>query len=271
MENINLMIHMDDMGMGYAANEAGINLFSRGLATSASIIVPGSWAYDFVRWSKQNPQFDVGIHLTHTCEWEAARWRPLSAAEDVPKILAQDGFMQKSLDSLDEKQDVLQYVTEAKRQIEQMIKWGHAPSHIDNHMWSFVRSCAGLEGYLALAEEYNSICHVPSWCIWDEQRQLIIDKFGRHAIESLKFSCDSDDMKSTERRFLEQLDGMKEGTYVWTIHPVIYTPEIQEIIPSWESRYWDFRFLIESNIIKKIKELGVRLVSWQDIRQQKLV
>jgi len=50
-----LIIHMDDIGMNYACNEAAKDLFEKGIVTSASIMVPCAWSYDFVQWCKDKP------------------------------------------------------------------------------------------------------------------------------------------------------------------------------------------------------------------------
>ncbi len=49
-----LIIHMDDIGMSYAANQAAIDLFEKGIVSSASIMMPCSWAYDFIQWTKEH-------------------------------------------------------------------------------------------------------------------------------------------------------------------------------------------------------------------------
>ena len=73
-----LMIHSDDFGMSLASNDATIDTFEAGTVTSASIMMNCSWVPGAVAWSKANPEACVGVHLTHTAEWDNYRWGPVA-------------------------------------------------------------------------------------------------------------------------------------------------------------------------------------------------
>ena len=86
---IRLLVRADDMGAAQAVNEACIESYRRGVARSVEVIVPGPWFLDAVRLIKQNPDLDVGVHLTLTSEWDRVKWRPITRA---PSLVDRDGY-----------------------------------------------------------------------------------------------------------------------------------------------------------------------------------
>src|SRR5271165_6868571 len=86
---IRLLVRADDMGVAQSVNEACIKSYKEGIVRSVEVIVPGPWFLDAVRLLKENPDLDVGVHLTLTSEWERVKWRPLTNA---PSLVDADGY-----------------------------------------------------------------------------------------------------------------------------------------------------------------------------------
>lgn len=74
-----VVIHEDDVGMSHGANMAFIELSRFGTCSSGSVMVPCPWFPEAAEIAIQNPQFDLGVHLTLTSEQKPYRWRPLTA------------------------------------------------------------------------------------------------------------------------------------------------------------------------------------------------
>ena len=86
---IRLLVRADDMGVAQGVNEACVEACKAGVARSVEVIVPGAWFLDAVRLLKENPDIDVGVHLTLTSQWERVKWRPLTHA---PSLVDADGY-----------------------------------------------------------------------------------------------------------------------------------------------------------------------------------
>jgi predicted glycoside hydrolase/deacetylase ChbG (UPF0249 family) len=71
-----LILNADDFGMCHSTNEAISTLLTEGSITSASLMMTCPWTLEAVRMVKQNPSMDVGIHFTHTSEWNVYKWGP---------------------------------------------------------------------------------------------------------------------------------------------------------------------------------------------------
>jgi hypothetical protein len=69
-----LIIHADDIGLTQSVNQASIIAYENRGISSGSIMVPCPWTNDFANYYKENPQVDVGIHITLTAEWDFYKW-----------------------------------------------------------------------------------------------------------------------------------------------------------------------------------------------------
>lgn len=69
-----LIVNADDFGMCHAENTAITQLLQERAVSSATVMIPCSWAKEAVAWSVANPEFDVGVHLTFTSEWNGYKW-----------------------------------------------------------------------------------------------------------------------------------------------------------------------------------------------------
>ena len=152
-----LLIHMDDAGVSLAANKSVIRLFQKEIARSASVLVNAPWAYDMIRWCRENPEADIGVHLTHTCEYSRVRWKPAANSESVPTLLDQDGFLFPSTCEVAQRADTDEFRTEMEAQISQAERWGLRPSHVDNHMVSVAGKPEFYQAYLETARKFGTV------------------------------------------------------------------------------------------------------------------
>ena len=59
-----LIVNADDLGLTPGVNRGILRAFQDGIVTSASLLVTGSAFEDAVALARQNPDLDVGLHLT---------------------------------------------------------------------------------------------------------------------------------------------------------------------------------------------------------------
>ncbi|MCM8900066.1 polysaccharide deacetylase family protein [Caldicoprobacter algeriensis] len=263
-----LIIHMDDIGMSYAANMAAVHLFEKGIVSSASVMVPCSWAYDFIQWWKKHDNYDVGIHITHTCEWDICRWRGLLAYQDYSNGLKDpDGFMWKNAGEVALYASKEEVEAEMELQIKQAISWGLKPTHIDSHMCVTLSKADFFESYVKVAQKYNLIPNIPSFVRDIKELNSLVEKYKLKVIDWNVKSVEALDYETKKSLMIEEIKNAKPGLNLLTIHPVIDTPEIRAIIPSWYSRYLEYKLFMDNEIGKFIQDAGLRIVTWFEAKQ----
>jgi predicted glycoside hydrolase/deacetylase ChbG (UPF0249 family) len=129
-----VVVHADDIGMCHATLPAIDELMAFGLVTSASAMVPCPWFLEAASWHRRNPQFDLGIHLTLTSEWQHYRWGPLSCRDEGSGLLDDQGYFHATTADVRRQARSEAVLIEMRHQIDRGVGSGINPSHVDNHM-----------------------------------------------------------------------------------------------------------------------------------------
>ncbi len=134
VENKQLIIRLDDIGMCHAANEGAEMIFKSGLPVSASVMFAAPWWKEGVEILKKYPHVSVGVHLTLNAEWNNFKWGPILGGA-VPTLVDSFGYfpfkgtwIYKDIFSLNEMEK------ELRAQIERGLATGLKIDYIDNHM-----------------------------------------------------------------------------------------------------------------------------------------
>lgn len=269
-----LIIHADDAGLSHSENRATMQSLEQGIVNSYSIMVPCPWFYEMAVFAKNNPQFDNGIHLTLTCEWENYKFGPVLPVSEVPSLVDENGHFYKKREQLRENASVEDVKHELEAQIEKAIKFGLNPTHIDSHMYSVGASPEFFDIYRELGKKYklpvlineqlmkivglNSEVNI-------KQEDFLIDRAYFGEFEYFKTGKLNDFYDS----ILEKLTG---GLNLILIHPAFDDNEMKGITvnhPNFGSewRQIDFDFFANEENKSKLKENSIELITWNDIRK----
>ncbi len=127
-----ILAHLDDVGVSRGSVEAWKSLRAAGVVRSASVMVPCPWYRAAVEDWHQDPDQDLGVHITLTSEWSAYRWRPLTGA--VAGLTDDEGYFHRRPDAVAENADPAAVAEEIAAQIERALADGIRPTHLDAHM-----------------------------------------------------------------------------------------------------------------------------------------
>lgn len=144
-----VILNCDDLGSSHSANLGALEAVEKGLATSATLMVPCPWA-------KEGAQLfagkDVGVHLTLTAEYPTYRWRSLTGAASLHD---DDGCLPRTAQAVWDKADIADVAAECRAQINQALAWGVDVTHLDSHMGVNQTHPRYYALYLELAAEYR--------------------------------------------------------------------------------------------------------------------
>jgi chitin disaccharide deacetylase len=149
-----LIPHIDDVGVCHGANRAFVELAGQGFVTTASVMVPCPWFPETVDLMHEQPELDLGVHLTLTSDSRACRWRPISTAARKSGLIDPDGFMWPDVPSVRRHADRRAVDTEMRAQIEAALAARLDVTHLDTHMGA-AAAPEFVETYLELGREYR--------------------------------------------------------------------------------------------------------------------
>lgn len=268
-----LMIHADDAGLSHSENMATIGALENGSINSYSIMVPCPCSYEMMEFAKNHPQFDNGIHLTLTCEWEKYRFGPVLPIAEVPSLVDANGHFYKKRELLHQHALNEEVEKELRAQIEKALDFGLKPTHLDSHMYSVGARPEFLEIYRALGRTYD----LPVFF----NRQLITE-IGLDAEK-----CIFEDDVVADHLFLGQLadfemgklagyyahvlDSLPAGFTILIVHPAFDDREMQGITvnhPNFGSawRQVDYDYFTSESCKEKLKENNIQWVTWREIK-----
>lgn len=266
VDNPKLIVRIDDMGSFHSANRACIDSYKNGIATTVELMVPCPWFLEAVEMLKQNPELDVGVHLTLTSEWKNYKWGSLTYA---PTLVDSNGyFFQKQKDWVNENAkdafwnahpDLKEVESELRAQLELAIH--HLPniSHFSGHMGI---GSSGVdpkmeELFSKLAEDYNLDIQLSNYNVEGLS--------GAMAGEQANF-------KVRKQNFIKTLKNLENGkTYLFVEHPGYDDPEMKAV------NYFDgqnvgidrdvvTKILTDGDVKKVIEERNIELINYSELK-----
>src|SRR5277367_5506559 len=128
-----LVLHADDLGMNHSANRAIFEALDKGWVSSASILVPCPWFPEVVKWAKEHPNSDLGIHQALNSEWTTLRWGPVNSKDKVPSLLDPQGYLPLDTPDVAQNAKLPEAEAELRAQIERAQSAGIYLTHLDTH------------------------------------------------------------------------------------------------------------------------------------------
>src|SRR5580698_3491637 len=148
-----LILHVDDAGMSHESDEGVEMALGEGVSTSTSVMMPCPWVPEIVKYIKEHPNTDAGLHLTLTAEWDYYRWGPLAGKAAVPGLTDKQGDLYPSVEAVYFHATPEEVDKEIRAQLDRALSMGFKPTHLDSHMGTLFAKEAFLQKYLQLGIE----------------------------------------------------------------------------------------------------------------------
>jgi len=255
-----VIITCDDFGALQASNEGVYRALRDGVATSASLMVPAPWAREAA--SRYRGE-DVGVHLTLNAEHDVYRWGPLTQS---PSLLDGDGGFPRTLDDLWDHADLDEVRRECRAQIERAIVWGFDVSHLSSHLNAMTMRPEFFDIALELAVEFRLPMRLPSKP--DEHdagfpfRALAAEEgvlFPDHFVPARK--------AGSRERVEHALASLEPGVTEIHVQPVIDSPEVRALSPSWEAWADDLELVTtDAGLRDRLESSGAVLIGFRALR-----
>jgi len=273
-----IMLHADDVGMCEEANISFKAYLGNKQIQSAAIMVPCPNADDAINWASENPNFDVGLHLTLTSEWQTYRWGPVANPNEVPGLVDTEGKLWRSVKEVVMHATPSEVEKEIRAQIDKAISMGMKPSHIDTHMGTLYGSSDFVKVFLKVAEEYK----IPANAI-DLSNEVVAEHFksagypideavintmANYSLPKLDFFTSVPKGETYEKKrenFFELVKKLPIGLTEIIFHPSIETENMKTITNSWQQRKWEAEMFTDPVVNKFFEDEGIVFTTWTDI------
>ncbi|KIL40814.1 hypothetical protein SD70_11310 [Gordoniibacillus kamchatkensis] len=279
-----LIVNGDDFGMCHATNEGIRQLLAEGAISSATVMMPCSWAKEAVSWAAAHPEYNVGVHLTLTSEWRFYKWGPVTRSGGVSTLTTDEGYFPPDSLTVERNADPEQVRKELVSQIELALRMGLSPTHLDNHMGSLYGLQTGrdfLDIVFDLCAAYGLPFRLPrrispggglrpELARLAEQRAAMADAKGvviLDALLSLPFELgEGETYDMFKNSMAALLRSLQPGVSEIIIHPSLVTDELKAINPHWKKRGMEFDIFRDPDIRNVIAAEQIRMIRWSDLR-----
>ncbi|UCD00598.1 MAG: polysaccharide deacetylase family protein [Promethearchaeota archaeon] len=273
-----VIFHIDDIGFSHASNIAAFECLDFGVASCGSIITPAPWFLEVASIYKSNPKYDLGVHLTLTCEYDLYRWRALSTINPKTGLLDSENSLWRTAEEAIINVTIEAAEVELRSQIQFALDSGIDVTHIDSHMITlfnpkFIRS------YIALAQEFE----IPGFFPRVTRKELIkvglkeyiniyekmvsaIEAKGFPLIDHMIIDTLGDKVDITEY-YCKLFTEIKPGLTHFLFHPAKMSPELRAITP--ESANWrnqDYEAFTNSRIKACVEALDIKVIGYRELR-----
>ena len=277
-----LILHADDLGMAWEANEAAAAYFHDDRIQSGAIMAPCPWFGDAVELANNTPGADLGLHLTLNSEWQTYRWTSISRGFLSGLLLDSEGYLHGAL------QDLLltpgkSVEEEIEAQLERAQKAGFTPTHLDTHMGALYLRKSFFKAYLELSRktgipamtfanveetincfpadegevrradmEYPGLLEalLEGWLEDVTDFEKLLEDYPFPRLDMFCSVPRGDTYEEKRENFLRRLRGLPPGITEFYFHPMVDTPGTRRITNKWRQRVWEGRLFSDSRVIE---------------------
>lgn len=267
-----LLVHADDLGVAHSVNQASFEALRGGPVNSASIMAPCPWLAEVADFARTHPNYDLGIHLTLTSEWQHIKWGPVASRSQVGSLVDANGYFYDNCDSMALRAKPEEVELELRAQIERVRTAGINPTHFDTHMGClYWTNTALLNIYLKLGREYKVPLRVGRNLVEalpDSLRKSILEK--DIVIDHIYSATPADYKKGMAAFYEDILRKIKPGINEIVIHPGHKDAELRGVTinhPDWgaEWRQADLDFFNSDACRQLLKQENIQLVTFREI------
>ena len=289
-----LILHIDDAGMSYDTNVAVKAVLENGAARSLSVMMPTPWVPQIVRYIKEHPGTDAGLHLTLTSEWRDYRWGPLAGAAAVPGLTDPEGALWRGVDNVVKHSNPDEVDREMRAQLDRAEKMGFHPTHLDSHMGTLFASPAFLEKYVSLGVEKQIPVMMPGGHdaylkadtnageerltplrklgarLWDAGLPVLDDLHNTSYGWKLPQERDDEHLRAWRTKlYMDTLRQLKPGVTMVIMHCTSPTSVFAQISDSGDLRKADMLAMLDPAFRAFLDQEGFVLTTWKELRERR--
>jgi len=276
-KDILVIVNIDDVGLHRNETEASFRALKFGMIKSGSIMVPCPNFHQVIKLWKENPEIDLGVHLTLTCEWgEKYPWTPVLSKSDVPSLYNPEGIMWPNIDALLLYANRKDIERELKVQINKVLDMGLRPTHVDYHMnFAYHRDLFPI--VMELSHKYNLSMRL-------DKKRLLKLPFVKNNLRSLRrrgyvfpdtrkgiymVGGEDQSLEFRKAKYHSYLQSLKPGVHNIQVHIALQTKELESIMGKRDSsiRQIDYDVWTSDDTKMLAEKLGIIFINFKPLQK----
>ena len=267
-----LIVHADDAAVSHSTNQAVSDAFRNGRITSAAIMVPCPWFPEMAELARDHMEYDLGLHLTYTSEWNTYKWSSILPNDQVPSLLDEQGYFFATTEEAVAYADPREVDREMRAQIEKALAAGIKPTHFDSHMLPHFGKQELFENYLRLGEDFRVPVLLPRNYLEMYEDLHVPETANPVIIERLIEATPDIRPEDWNNYYTTTLEGLAPGTYELIVHLAYDDAETQAMTKGFEYygatwRQRDVDYIMSEEFKKVITECNIQLITWKQIQR----
>ena len=265
-----LILHADDLGLSESVNKASFDALDNKYVNSASVMIPAPKTIEVANYFKENPNTDLGLHLTFTAEWKDYKWSGISPNDSIASLINSKGDFFEKKKSFIKKGDYLDVKKELQAQIDYAKSIGINPTHLDSHEGALFYSPEFFKIYVELGSKNKLPVFIP---------QILAPHFNSDFIKpdnlvvvNKMYMADKNvPFEDWTKYYINILNNLNPGLNEIIVHLGYDNLEMQEITSKrvaygskW--RNLDYDVVSSAEFKKVITENDIKLVTWKQIK-----
>ncbi len=253
-----LLITADQLGTSHAATEGVYSAVRSGIATGATVSIPGPWArHAAANYRGEN----TGVLLTLNAELETLRWGPITSS---PSLFDGEGGFPRTLDDLWDHADLEEVRRECRAQVERAVLWGFRVTHLATMRGALQQRPEFFDVLLDLSCEYRLPLRLGGATT---EAQTGFPFRGLAVEENILLPDQVVFARGLERdAFEELLSSLEPGVTELVLEPAIDSPELRAADPDWTARVSDLDLLVgDSGLLQAMDRNLIEAVSYREI------
>jgi chitin disaccharide deacetylase len=216
-----------------------------------------------------HPDADLGLHLTLTSEWKSYRWGPLAPRDIVRGLLDGSGYLGREGVWVRATPDDVE--REIRAQIEQAIRVGIRPTHLDSHMGTLFANPAFFAALMKVGHEYG----IPFLAVRvaDARAEMLKMLSGKDIVLDRFIMAEARVPAAGWKSFYsDAVKNLQPGLTEMVVHLGHDDSELQAISEehvnygaAWRQR--DFDVITSPEFKRVVEENHVILVGWKDLKK----
>lgn len=279
-----LIINADDFGICRETNEAIEHLFNEGRITSTTVMAPARESGDAIARAAKNKKIRMGLHITLNSDFSGDPWRSVAPAGEVPSLLDGSGNFYHDTERFYNSAKEQEVSTEINAQYSYVAESGYKPTHADSHCGTLY----GLTGKPFIREAFEFCAKRGFPFRLPKSGHFIRQRFGGDIppaveaahnaalayAEKLGIRLPDDivtnpfsvgeikDYGSLKEFYLNVIRNLGEGVTEMFLHPSKENAQMMSCSAEWKKRVWEYRFLMDDEMLRTIGQEDIKLVSW---------